>query len=383
MATDIRRKNWRSTFNLVGEAKVNDYTYKIDEKSNKSEWIYNSLHLGVDCGEKHGIIYADMMGGYASDRDNFLYVINKDADGNPDYENGQAQIHWDDRFRPEILSQIADTQFITVGLEKKTDGKTFYNKFLSPYDAIAYVSEHLTDGMVVRVRGTLQYSIYQGNTQVRKNINSIVLSTVTAEGYNASFKQSVLIDGDSANLKDIDTDKGTMPVSVRVLDYLKELNGEEIRGQYPFYIDMEYAFPDATNKKQCETIYNSLFKVKKDITQINFDGEFVESGAVVLPKLEDLDEDILACIEMGLYTEEEALQKCATNGAREKRMILLKPDFVKTDDKTVLAVYPERYSEEDLDVGGAEPEEEVDMSEVNSVDVSDADEDMEWLKALG
>ena len=64
-------------------------------------------------------------------------------------------------------------------------------------------------------------------------------------------------------------------------------------------------------------------------------------------------------------------------------MILLKPDFVKTDDKTVLAVYPERYSEEDLDVGGAEPEEEVDMSEVNSVDVGDADEDMEWLKALG
>lgn len=382
MSNEIKRKNWRANFTLVGEARVNDYTYKLNEQSTRSNWIYNSLNLGIDCGEKYGTIYTNLMGGYATDRDNFLYVINKDENGNPDYEGGQAQIHWDDRKKPDVLKEIADSQFITVGLEKKTDGKTFYEKFLSPYDAIEYISEHLTDGMVVRVRGNIKYSMYQGRTQIQKNITSIALSTLTPDKYSATFKQSVLIDSDSANLSDFDEDKGTLPVSVRVLDYLKELNGEEIRGQYPFYLDMEYAFPNASNKEQCKTIFNSLFKVKKGITQINFDGEFVESGATVLPKLEDLDEEILSAIEMGLFTEEEALQKCATNGAREKRMILLKPDFVKTEDKAMLAVYPERYTEEDLDVGVKPKEEDLDMSEIDSLDVEEADADMDWLNAL-
>ena len=83
-----------------------------------------------------------------------------------------------------------------------------------------------------------------------------------------------------------------------------------------------------------------------------------------------------------LITEEEALQKCATNGAREKRMILLKPDFVKTEDKAMLAVYPERYTEEDLDVGVKPKEEDLDMSEIDSLDVEEADADMDWLNAL-
>ena len=59
----IAKSDWASSFSLIGEAKVNDYTYKIDAKSEKSSWIYNSLNLGVDCGEKHGTVYVELMGG--------------------------------------------------------------------------------------------------------------------------------------------------------------------------------------------------------------------------------------------------------------------------------------------------------------------------------
>ena len=57
----LEKKNWSNSFMLIGEAKINDYTYKIDEKSNKSDWIYNSLNLGVFCGEKSGTVYAELM----------------------------------------------------------------------------------------------------------------------------------------------------------------------------------------------------------------------------------------------------------------------------------------------------------------------------------
>ena len=52
----LEKKNWSNTFMLIGEAKVNDYTYKLDEKSEKSDWVYNSLNLGVYCGETSGTV---------------------------------------------------------------------------------------------------------------------------------------------------------------------------------------------------------------------------------------------------------------------------------------------------------------------------------------
>ena len=43
----LEKKNWSNSFMLIGEAKINDYTYKLDAKAGQSDWIYNSLNLGV------------------------------------------------------------------------------------------------------------------------------------------------------------------------------------------------------------------------------------------------------------------------------------------------------------------------------------------------
>jgi len=78
----LEKKNWSNSFMLIGEAKINEYTYKTDEKSEKSDWIYNSLNLGVYCGETCGTVYAELMGGYGAERDNVVYVHGKGEDGN-------------------------------------------------------------------------------------------------------------------------------------------------------------------------------------------------------------------------------------------------------------------------------------------------------------
>ena len=91
----LEKKKWVAQFNLVGKAKINDYTYKIDEKSEKSDWIYNTLNLGVDCGEKFGNVYAEMMGGYGSDRDNVCFVHGKNDDKKDDWDN-RFTVDWDD-----------------------------------------------------------------------------------------------------------------------------------------------------------------------------------------------------------------------------------------------------------------------------------------------
>lgn len=385
----IKRENWSSSFNLIGEAKVNDYTFKIDEKAQSSAWIYNSLNLGVDCGEKYGTVYAEMMGGYSDERENVIYAHGKNEDGSDNFEEA-IQVDWDDRFDEDVLDTIGDLCFITVGLEQTSKGKTFYKKFLSAYDAILYIQEKLEDGMVVNVKGGLKYSLYNEKVMVRKTINSIVLSHVDDPAkYKATFSQSVLINKGAADIKNIDKDKGVMYVDATVLDYVKELNGVEIKGQYPFVKQFEYEFPDLKNAEQCKKIMDKLFKVKKGYTQITFEGDLIEGGATITATLDDIPQDIKDLIEIGVYTEEEALARCSTNGNREQRMVLRKPvtRLVGEDKIPTLQKFEEKYSEDDLDfsfvsVVKEDKDENEDEETESNTESTDSADDLDWLNSL-
>lgn len=390
----IVKSDWVSNFTLIGKPVINDYTFKIDEKSEKSNWIYNALNLGVDCGEKHGTVYSELMGGYSEDNASVIYAFGKKEE---DSKNPRQQIvvDWSDRFNDEVLEQIDDMSFVSVGLEKTDKGNLFVKKFLSAYDAIAYVKEHLTGDMVVIVKGNLKYSTYNDNTQVRKNITYIGLSIdkktnqfTTSNNYKATFTQTILIDKDSATLKNIDKDKGVMYVDTRVLDYVKEVNGIEVKGQYPYNKQFEFAM-DFSKEDACKKIMDKLFKVKKGITQITFEGEFIEGGAVVTVTRDDLPQDIQDLIDMGVYTEEEACAKCTANGNRERRMVLVKPQIkLVGDDKTlVVQMFPERYTEEDLILDylydNKKSDTKDDKPPFDTDEESSVDDSMSWLDQLG
>ena len=380
----IQKSDHVANFNLIGKPVINDYTYKINEKSDKSNWVYNALNLGVDCGEAHGTVYAEMMGGYGEDRENKIYAHGKKDDGSDDFEK-QILVDWEDRFNDSVLEEIGDLSFITIGVEKTDKGNTFYKKFLSEYDAIAYLKEHLTEDMVINVRGNLKYSSYNDNVQVRKNITSIALSKADDPSkYAARFTQTVLIDKYSASLKNIDKEKGVMFVDTRVLDYVKEVNGVEVKGQYPYAKQFEFEL-NLENEKQCNTILDKLFKVKKGITQITFEGEFIEGGAVVTATWDDVPDDIKDLVEIGVYTKEEALAKCTANGSRERRMVLKKPQIklVGEDKIPVIQRFEERYTEDDLVLDYLNNFHEAKDDEV-PFDTNDggSDDSMDWLNNL-
>lgn len=379
----IKKSDWVSNFTLVGTPVVNDYTFKIDEKSEKSNWVYNALNLGIDCGEKHGTVYAEMMGGYSEENENRIYAHGKKEDGSDDFEK-QIIIAWDDRFNDEVLEEVGDLSFITVGLTKTDKDKTYYKKFLSAYDAIAYIKEHLTENMVVNVRGNLKYSEYNDTVQVRKNITSIALSKAEPSSYKATFTQSILIDKDSASLKNIDKDKGVMFVDARVLDYVKEVKGIEVKGQYPYKKQFEFAM-DFSNEGQCKRIAEKLFKVKKNVTQVTMEGDFIEGGAVVTASWDDIPDEIKDLVEMGVFTKEEALAKCTANGNRERRMVMNKPMIkLSGEDKVpVIQKFEDRFTEDDLYLDylyNGKRDDKVSFNVGN--EESGADTSMDWLKAL-
>lgn len=380
------KENWQNHFTLIGTPKISDFTYKIDAKSEKSSWVYNNLNLGIDCGEKHGTVYCELMGGYSDERENVIYAHGKREDGTDDF-SVKMEIAWEDRFDESILEEVGDMCFITIGLEKTDKGKTYYKKFLSAYDAIAYVQEHLTSEMVVNVKGNLKYSTYNDRTQIRKTINSIVLSTKEdPSDFKAVFTQTILLDKDSATKENIDKEKGAMYVNARVLDYVKEYNGVEVKGNFPFPVQFEFVM-DLSKPEQCKKIIDKVFKVKKGVTQETFEGEFVESGAVVQTTVDDLPEELKELMSLGLYTEEQALAKCSTNGNKERRMILCRPVFKMVGDEEkmpVLQKFEEKFDEEDLvlDCMTKNINDEQIPWEEDESESSDNDDAMSWLDSL-
>ena len=373
--SSITKENWLSSFTLIGTAKINDRSFKINEKSNKSDWVYNSLNLGIDCGEKFGTVYCEMMGGYNKGKPNSIYVHGKNNDGTDNFAD-QFTIDWDDRFYDDILENVGDLSFITVGLEKTDKDKTFYKRFISAYDAIQYIKDHIENGTIVNVKGSIHYSMYKDKVQVKKVISSIVLSRAEDDKFGAHFTQSVLINSKSVAPENIDKTKGIVYVDAKVLDYVKEINGVEIKGQYPLHKQFEYEFPNPADNTQNKKIVDKLFKVKKGYTQITFEGDFIEGGAVVTTTIDDIPQDIKDLIDCGIYTEQEALVKCSSNGSRVQRMVLRRPltRLVGDDKLPVLQIFPERYSEDDL------------MFDLSGEDETGAnttiDEDIEWLKNL-
>jgi len=341
-------------FQLIGEAKINDYTFKIDEES-ASGWIYNNMNLGVDCGNGN-TVYCDMMGGYSSINDSVIYVHGKTENDNgkevDDYEN-RFTVDWDDRFDDDIIDQIGNQCFITVGLEKDNKGKTFSKKFLSAYDAIEYIKNNLEEGTVVNVKGSLKYSSYQGNTQVKKEVTSVFLSKADdVSKYSATFQQTILVDKDS--LDKYDKESGSFPITAYVIDYVGKYgeNKQEIKQNVVFSKAFQFNVSPEELEKGTKLV-GKLFKAKKDnINELLVEGDIVEGQAKINITLDDVPDDIKELIELGAYTEEEALARCAVGNTREKKMVIKKPVIrivgEGDDKKPVVMRTDEKYKYDDL-----------------------------------
>ena len=345
-------KKGKATFNLIGRAKVTDKTFNLDN-SYDSGWTDNQMYLGVDCGNGN-IVYAEMRSGFFPDKDNVIRAYDK----NEKDESGKSksvEIAWEDRLDEALLDSIADSSFLTVGVEKDVKGKTVYKKFLTAYDAVEYLNDYLEDGVVVNVKGNIGYSEYEGNVSVKKDITSIVLSKVeNEEDFKATFSQTILVDSKSIGKKN--EEKGTMELDAYVIDYVgsPKIDGEKVEIKKNVVFPRTFEVEINENPEITAKMLQRFFKPKKGkLTEITVTGNLVEGAAIVNITEDDIPDDIKELIAMGLYSEEEAEKKCAVgNNNREKRMIIIKPDitYVGQGDerKPTVAFEENKYEDSDL-----------------------------------
>lgn len=371
-------KKGKATFNLIGRAKVTDKTFNLDN-SYDSGWTDNQMYLGVDCGSGN-IVYAEMRSGFFPDKDNVIRAYDKNEKDDSG-KSKSVQIAWEDRFDESLLDSIADSSFLTVGVEKDVNENTVYKKFLTAYDAVEYLNEHLEDGVIVNVKGNMGYSEYEGNVSVKKEITSIVLSRVENEYekihekevkkaeednnpdfeftkledfFKAVFSQTILVDAKSVGKKD--EEKGTITLDAYVIDYVgsPKIDGEKVAIKKNVVYPRTFEVAINENPEITTKMLQRFFKPKKGkLAEITITGNLVEGAAIVNITEDDIPDDIKELIAMGLYSEEEAEKKCAVgNNNREKRMIIVKPDitYVGQGDerKPTVAFEENKYEDSDL-----------------------------------
>lgn len=379
-------KKGKAAFNLIGRVKVTDKTFNLDN-SYDSGWTDNSMYVGVDCGNGN-TVYAEMRSGFFHDKDNVIRAYSKDEKDDAG-KSKSVEIAWEDRLDESLYDSISDSSFLTVGVEKDVKDKTVYKKFLTAYDAVEYLNEHLEDGMIVNVKGTIGYSEYEGNVSTKKEITSIVLSKIDDEAdFKATFSQTILVDSKSIGKKN--DDKGTMELAAYVVDYVgkPKIDGEKIEVKKNVTYPKTFEVAINENPEITAKMLQRFFKPKKGkITEITVTGNLVEGGSTVNITEDDIPDDIKELIEMGLYSEEEAEKKIAVgNGNRERRMIIVKPDitYVGTGDdrKPTVAFEDGKYDEDDLYFyeqalldAGAEPSSDND-TDSESEETSSEDDDL-------
>lgn len=379
-------KKGKAAFNLIGRVKVTDKTFNLDN-SYDSGWTDNSMYVGVDCGNGN-TVYAEMRSGFFPDKDNVIRAYSKDEKDDAG-KSKSVEIAWEDRLDESLYDSISDSSFLTVGVEKDVKDKTVYKKFLTAYDAVEYLNEHLEDGMIVNVKGTIGYSEYEGNVSTKKEITSIVLSKIDDEAdFKATFSQTILVDSKSIGKKN--DYKGTMELAAYVVDYVgkPKIDGEKIEVKKNVTYPKTFEVAINENPEITAKMLQRFFKPKKGkITEITVTGNLVEGGSTVNITEDDIPDDIKELIEMGLYSEEEAEKKIAVgNGNRERRMIIVKPDitYVGTGDdrKPTVAFEDGKYDEDDLYFyeqalldAGAEPSSDND-TDSESEETSSEDNDL-------
>lgn len=379
-------KKGKATFNLIGRVKVTDKTFNLDN-SYDSGWTDNSMYVGVDCGNGN-TVYAEMRSGFFPDKDNVIRAYSKDEKDDAG-KSKSVEIAWEDRLDESLYDSISDSSFLTVGVEKDVKDKTVYKKFLTAYDAVEYLNEHLEDGMIVNVKGTIGYSEYEGNVSTKKEITSIVLSKIDDEAdFKATFSQTILVDSKSIGKKN--DDKGTIELAAYVVDYVgkPKIDGEKIEVKKNVTYPKTFEVAINENPEITAKMLQRFFKPKKGkITEITVTGNLVEGGSTVNITEDDIPDDIKELIEMGLYSEEEAEKKIAVgNGNRERRMIIVKPDIIYVgtgdDRKPTVAFEDGKYDEDDLYFyeqalldAGAEPSSDND-TDSESEETSSEDDDL-------
>lgn len=345
MAENVLKISRQNTFQFDGYAVVNENTFTINKTNQAGNWVHNALNLGVDCGED-GINYVSGMGGYNPTRDNLIYLQQLDSDGKIMSREHSKTINWEDRFSltDSDLALVPNQNKIRCYLEKEGD-KTIEKVFVTMYDAIAYIKEHITDKMCIRVKGHFEYRPSEDGTEW---YSSHVLDTISVRDPEYSQPSSkivltALIDTETFGKPNVE--ERNIPLFVKTLAYIGKVGDKKYNQvctvPLKLLLDIDsFNIETEAGQNKFKNYKNNVFTAQKgEINEVGLICKYSGGAKKVEIKFEDLPKEIQQGITMGYIDQEEVMGKMAVAGKAEKNLVFKSVDIVtKTVDETTMPV---------------------------------------------
>ncbi|MCR8641445.1 hypothetical protein NV379_02135 [Paenibacillus sp. N1-5-1-14] len=211
--------------------------------SNGNAW--RRLNFSIKTND-NASVYVEMMG---SKNEKVKFVDASDRKNKKEYF-----VPWADRFK-ERTDKAEIFMASKVGLIKDEAGK---NKVLSltQFDAVECIKKHLKEGDSIYVRGSMQFSVYEGKGQVKYIIQQIYHTSealdFSAEGYvpEASFNQDIVY---LESEYDSETNKTAINTNI-----IYKSKGEICVMPYMFFINHEKYRGDEDKEKLLQTLKDSF-----------------------------------------------------------------------------------------------------------------------------
>lgn len=292
----------RMYFDATGvfEYKFNDYKPEETSKKNPS-YKFARLTSYLRVNDQRHII--NLMGGFSPTTKFYTF----DSDG------GSKIVNFSDRFDEKVIGDIPINNFRTIDF--KTEDKEQV-KFLSDFDFIRSIPEHIKSGALVRMRGEVTFSEYQGEVQKNFNVKNIIVlqepdytNTVSDYAHNFKLNFNTLLNKHSFNAKDIvENEDGTLEVKLTTFFYVKKSADKKEVYDYPIYFKCKSKNPEQT-KKDFEKYFGTDKVVKIGFVGNLFNGKImkeVDTVDEINAKLEEMKNSGVVSEEYCHQEEERA-----------------------------------------------------------------------------
>lgn len=375
MADNNNKKGTYGTYDFTGRITVVDDTFALNIVSkNNANYLYSRLNIKME-DDKGGSLYYNIMDGFDKVKGKTIKAKIKDS-------KDKMDVAFVDRGNDIILEKLDDNAFIRIGLRKvpkknEETGKEYmeweYKKFLTTYDAIAFLKEVLKTNMKVHITGNTSYNLFNEKVNKNFNLSSIyILPEDDKSEMGFKFRQDVLLVNDSLDKSEWETN-GIIKVNSKIY-HKKNKETYEV-------LPLSMIIRSTSDKKESfDRMINKFLTVEEDkVRRIKLDGKY-NIGYIASEVTEgDLPPEAVELIEDGFYSKEEVLKMYA-NRERVDEMILIRPAIIKDKDsqKPKVDYDDDSYTLEDLQ------NLEVVVAQEEEIVVSDEqiEEDLEFLNDL-
>ncbi|WP_056954035.1 hypothetical protein [Limosilactobacillus ingluviei] len=327
-----------SRFSAYGKVSISADTFPTDAVKAASGYTYKRVSFPVSVGDNN-TIYVQMMGGY-SPKKPVIYARNTD--------NDPIEVNWDLRTNENILENIADRSFVKVRLEKDADGKLIEKKFLSEFDAITYMADHLKDGQQVYIGGDVEYRHYNGQIQRSFNMTTVALDENEDRKPSAQLSQTYLIDNTSvdSDWEDQLEEKKQLVVNAYVPQYVGKHEGKQIKKTLAFPQQFVLKATDENMDKRKAIVKRFLLTDEDVVRELSLLCDLVDGYEESTGNVE-LSDDLKELIKLGFMTEEAAEKQMTIGGNRVRETVLVRPMLRRNNGQPELMM-EDKYAPEAL-----------------------------------